>query len=164
MNPCPGRIPAGMRRILWSDFMYWLGLPQFKIPWLYLLHRLGVFGLTLALVGVVYYGCPIWIVCVPLAVDTVACAWTAGMHRLPWRSPLRLKAKDCEYRYGVLWTPVLRVFLIAAVCCGLGVLCAVVLDGPAVIPHPDATRLALLAAGFRELVTGWADLRIRQGF
>ena len=140
-----------MRRILWSDFMYWLGLPQFKILWLYLLHRLGVFGLTLALVGVVYYGCPAWIVCVPLAVDTVACAWTAGMHRLPWRSPLHLKAKDCEYRYGVLWTPVLRLYL-TAVCCGLGVLCAVVLGDPAVIPHPDANllaRIALLVARFR---------------
>lgn len=120
----------------------------------------GGIGLTLALAGVVYSGCPAWAVCIPLAVDTAASAWTAGMDKLLWHSPLHLKAKNYEYRYGVLWTPVLRLLLIAAACCALGMLCAVVSAGPAALPHPDTARLA---AGFRELATGWADLRIRRG-
>lgn len=148
-------------------------IPGFNRFGLYALHRLAVLGLTVTVAGVVYSVVPFVAAVIPLAVDAVACilqmrindSGPARTLRL-YRSTLHDLGDGRYYRYGALWTPVLRVFLIAAVCCSLGVLCAVVLDGPAALPHPDAARLARVAlpvAGFRELATGWADLRIRQG-
>lgn len=147
------------------------GIPGFNRFGLYALHRLAVLGLTVTVAGVAYSVVPFGEVVIPLAADAVACvlqmrindSGTARMLRL-YRSTLHDLDDGRYYRYGVFWTPVFRVFLIATVCCGLGVLCAVVLDGLAALPHRDAGRLArivLLAAGFRELVTGLADLRIR---
>lgn len=149
------------------------GIPGFNRFGLYALHRLAVLGLTATVAGVAYSGVPFGAVVIPLAVDAVACvlqmrindSGPARVLRL-YRSTLHDLGDGRYYRYGVLWTPVLRVFLIVAVCCGLGVLCVVVLDGPTIFSYPDVNllaRYALLVAGFRELATGWADMRIRQG-
>ncbi len=148
-------------------------IPGFNRFGLYALHRLAVLGLTATVAGVAYSVVPFGAVVIPLAVDVVARVLQMRINDSGPARTLRLYRSTLHdlddgryYRYGVLWTPVFRVFLIAAVCCGLGVLCAAVLDSLAALPHPDAGRLVrivLLAAGFRELATGWADLRIRQG-